>query len=305
MQKKKYLKKIMEFGIEKIFLISACIAVVALLVIGIYIFVSGVPGIFKIGAGQFLFGAKWKPTEGLFGILPMIIASLIGTLGAAALGVGIGVPTAIFLAEIAPKWLVKIMRPAIELLAGIPSVVYGYFGLVVLVPFISDTFGGAGNSLLAVIIILSIMILPTIINLSEISIRAVPKSYTEASLGVGASKMQTILHVSLPSAKSGIAASIILGLGRAVGETMAVILVAGNTPQIPGSLLDSVRTLTINIAFEMSYASGVHREALFATGVVLFIIIMILNFALQSVLNRKAGARRKEKRLSREQVRHG
>jgi len=174
-------------------------------------------------------------------------------------------------------------------------VVYGYFGLVVLVPFISNTFGGAGNSLLAIIIILGIMILPTIINLSELAIRAVPRSFVEGSLGLGASRMQTFLRVSLPSAKSGITASIILGVGRAIGETMAVILVAGNTPQIPGSILDSVRTLTINIAFEMSYASGIHREALFATGVVLFAIIMILNFTLQAVLNRKAGTRKRRR----------
>jgi len=281
--------------VEKMFLISASIAVLALLVIGIYILVSGLPGMFKIGVGQFLFGEKWSPSEGYYGILTMIIASLIATLGATVLGVGIGVPTAIFLSDIAPKWAVRILRPAVELLAGIPSVVYGYFGLVVLVPLISNTFGGAGNSLLAVIIILAIMILPTIINLSEIAIRAVPKSYKEASLGIGASKIQTLLKVSLPSAKSGIAASIILGMGRAIGETMAVILVAGNTPQIPGSLLDSVRTLTINIAFEMSYATGIHREALFATGVVLFVIIMILNFALQAVLNRKAGTKRRRK----------
>jgi len=295
MQKKKILKKAAAFGVEKIFLISACIAVLALLVIGVYILVSGLPGMFRIGVGQFLFGEKWSPTEGYYGILTMIIATLIATIGAAVLGVGIGVPTAVFLAEIAPKWAVKILRPAVELLAGIPSVVYGYFGLVVLVPFISNTFGGAGNSLLAVIIILGIMILPTIINLSEMALRAVPASYKEGSLGLGASRMQTLLRVSLPSAKSGIAASIILGVGRAVGETMAVILVAGNTPQIPGSLLDSVRTLTINIAFEMSYASGIHREALFATGVVLFAIIMILNFTLQLVLNRKAGTRKRRR----------
>ena len=295
MIKNKRLKKIATFGVEKMFLISASIAVLALLVIGIYILVSGLPGMFKIGVGQFLFGEKWSPSEGYYGILTMIIASLIATLGATVLGVGIGVPTAIFLSDIAPKWAVRILRPAVELLAGIPSVVYGYFGLVVLVPLISNTFGGAGNSLLAVIIILAIMILPTIINLSEIAIRAVPKSYKEASLGIGASKIQTLLKVSLPSAKSGIAASIILGMGRAIGETMAVILVAGNTPQIPGSLLDSVRTLTINIAFEMSYATGIHREALFATGVVLFVIIMILNFALQAVLNRKAGTKRRRK----------
>lgn len=287
-KKDKFLKKILESGVEKIFLLSAFIAVAALLVIGIYIFISGLPGMFKIGVGQFLFGLKWKPTEGLYGILPMIVASLIATIGAAILGIGVGLPTAIYLSEFAPNWIVRIFRPAIELLAGIPSVVYGYFGLVVLVPFISNTFGGAGNSLLAVIIILGIMILPTIINLSEMAIRAVPHSYKEGSLGMGASKIQTIYRVMLPASKSGIAASIILGVGRAIGETMAVILVAGNTPQIPGSLLDSIRTLTINIAFEMSYASGIHREALFATGVVLFVIIMILNFALHTVLHKKA-----------------
>ena len=221
-------------------------------------------------------------------MLPMIAASVLVTLGSVALGVTIGLMTAILLAEVAPEKLSKVIRPAVELLAGIPSVVYGFFGLIVIVPIIDKKFGGGGNSLLAAIIILGIMILPTIVSIAETSIRSVPKEYKEGSLALGASHVQTIFKVIIPAAKSGIMAAIVLGMGRAIGETMAAILVIGNTPQIPHSLFDRVRTLTSNIAIEMSYAQGLRQEALFATGVVLFVFIMALNIIL-NVFIRKVG----------------
>lgn len=276
-----------QFAMETLFLVCATISVLAVGIITFYILYSGTPAIFKIGIFNFLFGAKWRPEENLFGILPMIVTSIVASGLAVAAGSAIGLMTAVFLAELAPKWLAAIIRPCVELLAGIPSIVYGYFGLVVIVPMISEVFGGAGNSLLAVLIILSVMILPTIVSISLTSLKAVPSAYKEGSLALGASHVQTIFKTMIPAAKSGILASIVLGIGRAIGETMAVILVAGNTPHMPGSLLDSVRTLTINIAFEMSYATGLHREALFATGVVLFVIIMALNFILTALLKRK------------------
>ncbi len=276
-----------QFIVEKFFLICAMVSVLAIGIITFYILYSGFPAIFEIGIFKFLFGPKWKPDSGLYGILPMIITSLAATTLAVTIGTAIGLMTAVFLAELAPGWLVKIIKPCVELLAGIPSIVYGYFGLSTIVPLIASIFGGAGNSLLAVVVILSMMILPTIISISLTSIKAVPEAWKEGSLALGASHIQTIFKTMLPAARSGILAAVVLGIGRAIGETMAVILVAGNTPQIPGSLLDSVRTLTINIAFEMSYASGLHREALFSTGVVLFIIIMALNIMLNSLLKRR------------------
>jgi len=275
-------------AIEKFFFLCACMSVLSVLVISVYIFVNGSPAIFKIGLFKFLFGMEWAPSLEQFGIFPMIIASILGTIGALVIGICVGVFTAIFLAEIAPNWLVRIFQPAIQLLAGIPSVVYGFFGLIVIVPLISKYFGGVGNSLLAVIIILGIMILPTIINISEAALRAVPKEYKEGSLALGATHIQTIFKVILPAARSGIMTSIILGAGRAIGETMAVIMVAGNTPLLPSSLLKPVRTMTSNIVLEMGYAFGLHQGALFATGVVLFILIMLLNIILNIII-RKAG----------------
>ena len=274
--------------VEKLFFLCACVSVLSVLIITIYIFINGSPAIFKIGLFKFLFGMEWAPSSEQFGIFPMIVASILGTVGALAIGIFVGVFTAIFLAEIAPNWLVRIFHPAIQLLAGIPSVVYGFFGLIVIVPLISKLFGGVGNSLLAVIIILGIMILPTIINISEAALRAVPKEYKEGSLALGATHIQTIFKVILPAARSGIMTSIILGAGRAIGETMAVIMVAGNTPLLPSSLLKPVRTMTSNIVLEMGYAFGLHQEALFATGVVLFIFIMILNIILNIIVH-KAG----------------
>lgn len=274
--------------IEGLFLLCACVAILSVAVITIFIFAKGSPAIFKIGVTDFLFGREWMPQADIYGIFPMIIASIYATIGAIIVGVPIGVLTAVFLAEIAPKWLTKIIRPAVELLAGIPSVVYGFFGLVVIVPIIDKIWENEGNSLLAVIIILSVMILPTIVNISETSIRAVPREYKEGSLAMGASHIQTIFKVIIPAARSGILAAVVLGIGRAIGETMAVILVAGNTPLIPKSLLARVRPMTSNIALEMSYAFGLHQEALLATGVILFIFIMLLNIFLNAVTH-KAG----------------
>jgi phosphate transport system permease protein len=283
--------KLFEKLMSAIFLICAAISVLSLIVITVYVFAKGTPAIFKVGVWSFLSGTSWQPQAGIFGLLPMITASILGTLGAILIGVSIGLFTAIFLSEIAPKRIANIMRPAVELLAGIPSVVYGFFGLMVLVPIIRQYLGGAGNSLLAVIIILAVMILPTVISISETSIRAVPAVIKEGSLALGASHMQTIFKVIIPSARSGIMAAIVLGTGRAIGETMAVILVSGNTALIPHALTDRVRTLTANIALEMGYASGLHQETLFATGVVLFVFIMLLNIVLNVILYSKAGDR--------------
>ncbi|WP_278335804.1 phosphate ABC transporter permease subunit PstC [Defluviitalea phaphyphila] len=288
-QKKKIKgKEILEKITEKIFLLCAFMSVLSVAMITIFIFVKGSPAIFKIGIFKFILGTKWNPEAEIFGILPMILGSLYATLGAIIIGVPVGILTAVFIAEIAPKWLVNIIKPAVELLAGIPSVVYGFFGLLTIVPLISKNFGGPGNSLLAVCIILGIMILPTIISISENSIRAVPKEYKEGSLAMGASRIQTIFKVILPASKSGIMAGIVLGIGRAIGETMAVILISGNAAIIPKSILKPIRTLTANVALEMGYAFGLAEEALFATGVILFIFIIILNIIL-NILTHKVG----------------
>lgn len=277
-----------ELFFRRLFFLSATAAIAAVVAITIFIFASGLPAIVEIGFFDFVFGAKWKPSADIYGIFPMIIGSFAATGGAILIGVPMGIFTAIFMSEIAPDYLSRLIRPAIELLAGIPSVVYGFWGLVVLVPLIDKLWGGGGNSLLAAIVILTIMILPTIVNVSEAALRAVPKTYGQGSLALGASKVETIFRVKLPAAKSGILAAVVLGIGRAIGETMAVILVAGNTPQIPGALTDRIRTMTANIAMEMGYAFGIHQEALFATGVVLFIFIMALNLILNRVTH-KAG----------------
>ena len=258
-------------------LLIAFSAVTILAVITIFIFAEGTPIMFRYGVKKFLLGLDWYPTEKSFGLLPMITGSLMVTLGALVLGVPFGLACAIFLTEFSSKRLRRVIKPVIELLAGIPSVVYGFMGVVILVPFIRETFGGPGLSVLAASIILGIMILPTIISISIDSLLAVPSTYRDGSIAMGATRWQTVRMVLLPAARSGIIASIILGMGRAIGETMAVIMIAGNAISIPRSILAPVRTLTSNIALEMGYASGEHREALFATGVILFIIIMILN----------------------------
>ena len=274
---------------EKIFLISASVAVISLLLIMGFVFYKGLRPFIVEGYSfwDFIFGTQWIPSANKYGILPMIVASLGATIGALLIGVPVGILTSIFIAEIAPKKIAKIMSGAVELLAGIPSVLYGVFGLAIIVPTIQDVFNlPKGQSLLAVIIVLAIMMLPTVITVSETAIRAVPNAYKEGSLALGASKTETIFKVIVPAAKSGIMTGVVLGIGRAIGETMAVILVAGNTPVIPSSIMDSVRPLTTNIALEMGYAFGTHQEMLFATGVVLFTFILILNLVLSKLSNK-------------------
>lgn len=251
--------------------------IIILSVITFVIFIWGGPIIFKTGFFKFLFGRNWQPSKNIYGILPMIVGSIEVTLGALVFSVPLGVGCAVFLAEISPKKIARFIRPAIQLLAGIPSVVFGFIGLIVVVPFIRVYFGGPGLSILAGSVILGVMVLPTIISISQDSLEAVPRPYKEGSLALGATHWQTITKVILPAAKSGILAAIILGIGRAVGETMATIMVVGNAPVITFSVFKPVRTLTSNIALEMAYASGEHRLALFATGVVLFVFIMFLN----------------------------
>lgn len=258
-----------------------------LALITVFIVREGLPVMLKLGIPDFLSGGRWAPSANSFGILPMIIGSFYVTLGALVIGVPLGLACAVFLVELAPPWAAGALRPAIQLLAGIPSVIYGFWGLTTIVPFIRDNLGGPGLSILAGAIILGIMILPTIIAISEDALRALPPSYKEASLALGASHWQTIWRVQLPAARSGVVAAVVLGMGRAVGETMAVIMVLGNAVQIPTSILDPARTLTTNIGIEMAYASGEHRAALFATGIVLFVIIMALTGAANLITSRR------------------
>jgi phosphate transport system permease protein len=272
---------------ERVFRLIAFSALSALALITIFIFIEGLPIIAKVGVFNFIFGMKWAPSQGAYGIFPMIVGSVSVTLGAAILGVPVAICCSIFLAEFAPAKLSNIVRPAIQLLAGIPSVVYGFWGLIFIVPFIRNYLGGPGLSILAGSIILAIMILPTIISISEVSLLALPRQYKEGALALGVTHWQTIHAVLLPSARSGIVAAVILGIGRAIGETMAVIMVLGNAVAIPRSILDPARTLTTNIGIEMGYASGEHQQALFATGIVLLIIIMILNAVAQYATRRK------------------
>ena len=259
------------------FLVSACISILAVALICIFLFAYGLPAINEIGITNFLFGKKWKPGIDVYGIYPMILGSLYVTFIAIISGVPVGVFTAVFLVKFCPKKLYKILKPLINLMAGIPSVVYGFWGMVVLVPFIRETFDGTGNSILTASLLLGIMILPTIISVCESSLRTVPDSYYEGALALGATKEQSTFFVVLPAAKSGIIAGIILGIGRAIGETMAVIMVAGNQARMPNGILKGIRTLTANIVIEMGYAVDLHKDALIATGVILFIFIMIIN----------------------------
>lgn len=272
--------------IEKILMLLAFSAIGALLLMTIFIFKEGMPIIFKAGIGNFLFSTHWAPTRGYFGVFSMIVSSLFVTTGALIIGVPLALACAITLAEFAPLRLTRILKPTIELLAGIPSVVYGFLGVVLLVPIIRDYLGGPGLSLLSASIILAIMILPTITSISIDAIQAVPYSYKEGSLALGATHWQTIHMVILKAARSGIITAVILGIGRAIGETMAVIMVAGNALKIPDSPLSPVRPLTSNIALEMGYAAGDHRAALFATGIVLFIFIMIFNVSANIITRR-------------------
>jgi len=269
------------------FLLVALSALSALALITVFIVAEGVPIIAKVGVVNFIFGMKWAPSQGYYGIFPMIVGSISVTLGAVILGVPIALCCAIFLAEFAPRLMREVLRPAIQMLAGIPSVVYGFWGLVFIVPAIRVYLGGPGLSILAGSVILAIMILPTVIAISEVSLLALPRLYKEGALALGATQWQSIRGVLLPAAKSGIVAAIILGVGRAVGETMAVIMVLGNAVALPSSILDPARTLTTNIGIEMGYASGEHQQALFATGIVLLIIIMILNSMAQLAFRRR------------------
>lgn len=271
----KYTEKFMRV----VFLLAACCAILAVALICLFLFANGFAAIAKIGLPEFLLGTEWRPTNGIFGIFPMILGSIYVTAGAIIIGVPIGVLSAIFMARFCPTKLYAFLKPAVNLLAGIPSVVYGFFGLMVVVPVIRNLFGVSGASMLAACIILGIMILPTIIGVSESAIRAVPESYYEGSLALGASHERSVFFSVVPAAKSGIFAGVILGIGRAIGETTAVIMVAGNQPIIPSGLLKGLRTMTANIVIEMGYAADLHREALIATGVVLFIFILIINIA--------------------------
>ena len=280
-----YLNK--ETLMKGIFLLAACASILAVALICLFLFANGLPAIGKIGIFDFLLGKVWKPGNDLYGILPMILGSIYVTAGAIVVGVPIGILTAVFMAKFCPKGLYRFLKPAVELLAGIPSVVYGFFGLVVIVPLIRELFPDSkGTSMLAASLLLGIMILPTIIGVSESAIRVVPESYYEGGLALGASHERSVFFATLPAAKSGILAGVILGIGRAIGETMAVIMVAGNQPRMPAGLLKGVRTLTSNIVMEMGYAADLHREALIATAVVLFVFILLINL-LFSVLKRR------------------
>ncbi len=273
---------------EIIFLVAALASIISVALICLFLFVNGIPAMAKIGFFDFILGKNWSPSDvpPEYGIFPMILGSIYITAGATILGVPIGVLTAVFMAKYCPKPAYKILKPAVELLAGIPSVVYGFFGIVVIVPIIREVFGGNGSSILTASILLGIMILPTIVGISEAAIRAVPSSYYEGSLALGATHERSMFFAVLPAAKSGILAGVVLGIGRAIGETMAVIMVAGNQARMPGGILKGVRTLTANIVIEMGYAADLHREALIATGVVLFVFILLINFTF-SILKRR------------------
>ena len=282
-------KQTMEDVVHGVFLFLGLITVGCVLLITVYLIVSGLPAISKIGLGKFLFGSEWASTaaEAKFGILPFILTSIYGTCGAILIGVPVGFLTAVFLSKMAPKKLRTVMESAVSLLAGIPSVVYGLVGMLVLVPGIRKLFHVPdGASLLAAIIVLAIMILPSIIKVSVNALDAVPKEYEDASLALGATPVETWFRVSAPAAKSGIAAAVVLGVGRAIGEAMAVMMVSGNAPNMP-SLFESVRFLTTAVASEMSYASGLQRQALFSIALVLYVFIMLINAALNFFLKRK------------------
>lgn len=276
-----------EKGMKMIFMIAACTSVLAVFLICLFLFANGIPAIGRIGPLEFLFGTTWKPSNNKFGIFPMIIASIYVTGGAILVGVPVALFTSVFMARYCPEKIYRPLKAGIELMAGVPSIVYGFFGLILLVPLIRELFKGTGSSMLAASLLLGMMILPTIIGPTESALRSVPESYYEGSLALGATKERSIFCVMLPAAKSGILAAVVLGIGRAIGETMAVIMVAGNQARMPAGLLKGVRTMTANIVTEMGYATGLHREALIGTAVVLFVFILIINLSL-SLLNRRA-----------------
>ena len=284
------MKNVRENLMKYLFLLCACVSILAVVLICVFLFANGIPAIGEIGVFKFLLGERWKPGNNIYGILPFILGSIYVTAGAIVIGVPVGIFTAVFMARFCPSKLYRFMKPAIDLLAGIPSVVYGFFGMVVLVPFVREFFGrtlgfgGNGSSMFTASVMLGIMILPTIISVGESAIRAVPNSYYEGSLALGATHERSVFFTVLPAAKSGILAGVILGIGRAIGETMAVIMIAGNQPRMPKGLFKGVRTLTSNM--EMGYATDLHREALIATAVVLFVFILLINLSF-SILKRR------------------
>ena len=275
-----------------VFFVCALASIAAVVLICLFLFANGIPAMKEIGLLIFLTGAKWKPGNDIYGILPMILGSIYITAGAVVIGVPVGLLTAIFMAFYCPKKLYGLLKPCTELLAGIPSIVYGFFGMVVIVPCIRTVaalFGAdiSGSSILAASVLLGIMILPTVIGVSEAALRAVPSAYYEGAVAMGARHERAIFTVMLPAAKSGVLAGVVLGIGRAIGETMAVIMVAGNQPRLTGNMLKGIRTMTANIVIEMGYATGLHREALIATGVVLFVFILIINLTFSILKRRK------------------
>lgn len=280
------MNKLREKSMGCVFLVTALASIFAVIIICLFLFANGLPTIAEIGPFDFLLGTTWKPTNDIYGIFPMILGSIYVTAGSLIIGVPVGLLCAVYLARFCPPRVYKYLKPAVDLLAGIPSIVYGFFGLVVIVPIMRDLFGGNGKSVLTASILLGIMILPTLISVGEASIRAVPESYYEGALALGATPEETVFKVMLPAAKSGLTAGVILAIDRSIGEAMAVSMVAGNQPIIPDSLLSGVRTLTANIVLEMGYAADMHREALLATGVVLFIFILLFNLSF-SLLRRR------------------
>ena len=282
------MNKLREKSMGCVFLVTALASIFAVIIICLFLFANGLPTIAEIGPFDFLLGTTWKPTNDIYGIFPMILGSIYVTAGSLIIGVPVGLLCAVYLARFCPPRVYKYLKPAVDLLAGIPSIVYGFFGLMVIVPVIQRLTGTSGKSLLTASILLGIMILPTIISVAESSLNAVPNSYYEGSLALGATHERSVFSAVLPAAKSGVMSGVILGVGRAIGETMAVIMIAGNQAIMPSGLLKGLRTMTANIVLEMGYASGLHREALIATGVVLFVFILIINTCF-SLLKRRNG----------------
>ncbi len=270
-----------------VFALTACVSVAAVVLICVFLFANGLAAIGKIGVPEFLLGMTWRPGNDIYGIFPMILASIYVTAGALVIGVPIGVLCALYMARFCPPKIYRIMKPTTQLLAGVPSIVYGFFALVVLVPVVRQLFGGSGKSILTACILLGIMILPTVISVTEAAIRAVPQSYYEGALALGATHEQSVFFVLLPAARSGVSAAIVLGIGRAIGEATAVAMIAGNQPVIPSGLLQGARTLTANVVLEMGYATGLHREALIATAVVLFVFVLLINLCFSLLKRRK------------------
>ena len=268
---------------QAVFLLCACFSMAAVLLICLFLFTNGIPAMREIGIWNFLTGMEWRPSQDIYGIFPMIVGSLYVTAGAILTGVPVGILTAVFLVKYCPKKLYAVLKPAVQLLAGIPSIIYGFFGLMVLVPAIQRLFDTSGKGVLTASLLLGMMILPTVINTSEAALRAVPASYSEGALALGATREQSMIRVMLPAAGSGILSGVVLGIGRAIGETMAVVMIAGNQAILPDSILSGTRTLTANIVLEMAYAAQLHRGALIATAVVLFVFILLINLSFSAI----------------------